>query len=65
LVLLGGLLGLMAPTLADHGPTERRELARLVGARYWGPGCFSAALREAVLTGRARRLDRTRYGAAE
>src|SRR5215207_768902 len=22
--------------LAEHGPTERRELARLVGARFWG-----------------------------
>jgi MFS family permease len=51
-------------TLAEHGPTERRELARLVGARYWGPGRFAAALREAVLSGRARRLDRTRFGPA-
>jgi len=51
--------------LAEHGPTERRELARLVGARYWGPGRFPAALREAVLSGRARRLDRTHFGPAE
>ena len=51
--------------LAEHGPTDRRELARLVGARFWGPGHFSAALREAVLTGRARRLGRTRFGPAE
>jgi MFS family permease len=58
-------IGQVEHTLAEHGPTDRRELARLVGARYWGPGCFSAALREAVLTGRARRLDRTRYGPAE
>ncbi len=50
--------------LADHGPTERRELARLVGARFWGPGRFPAALREAVLSGRAQRLDRTRFGPA-
>lgn len=32
---------------------------------YWGPGRFPAALREAVLSGRARRLDRTRFGPAE
>ena len=51
--------------LAEHGPTERRELARLVGARFWGPGRFPAALREAVLSGRAKRIDRTRFGPAE
>ncbi len=51
--------------LAEHGPTERRELARLVGARFWGPGRFPAALREAVLSGRAKRIDRTRFGPVE
>ena len=51
--------------LAEHGPTERRELARLVGARFWGPGRFPAALREAVLSGRARRVDRTHFAPAE
>jgi len=48
--------------LADHGPTERRELSRLVGARLWGPGRFSAALRTAVESGRARRVSRNRFG---
>src|SRR5215218_5286272 len=51
--------------LAEHGPTERRELARLVGARFWGPGRFPAALREAVESGRARRIDRNRFGPAD
>ena len=51
--------------LAEHGSTERRELARLVGARFWGPGRFPAALREAVLSGRARRIDRSHYAPAE
>ena len=46
-------------------PTERRELARLVGARFWGPGRFSAALREAVESGRARRVARNRFGPAQ
>jgi hypothetical protein len=50
--------------LADHGPTERRELARLVSARYWGPGRFSAALREAIESGRARRVSRNHFGPA-
>jgi MFS family permease len=48
--------------LEEKGPTDRRELARLVGARFWGPGRFSAALHEAVDSGRARRLDRHRFG---
>ena len=42
-------IGRIESALAEHGPTERRQLARAVGARYWGPGRFSAALREAVL----------------
>jgi len=50
--------------LADRGPTERRELSRLVSARLWGPGRFSAALREAVESGRARRVSRNRFGPA-
>ncbi len=37
--------------LDEHGPTERRELEQLVGARYWGPGVFHDALREAVADG--------------
>jgi MFS family permease len=48
--------------LADREPTDRRELAQLVGARSWGPGRFSAALREAVESGRARRVSRSRFG---
>jgi hypothetical protein len=48
--------------LAERGPTERRELARAVGARFWGPGRFGAALREAVESGRARRAGRGRFG---
>jgi MFS family permease len=50
--------------LADREPTDRRELAQLVGARSWGPGRFSAALREAVESGRARRVSRNRFGPA-
>ncbi len=47
--------------LADRGPIERRELARAVGARFWGPGRFGAALREAIESGRAKRAGRNRY----
>jgi MFS family permease len=51
--------------LEEHGTTERRELARLVGARYWGPGVFSAAMREAIAEGRVRRLSRTTFAPAD
>jgi MFS family permease len=50
--------------LTDRGPTERRDLSRLVGARLWGPGRFSAALHKAVESGRARRVSRNRFGPA-
>ncbi len=45
-------------TLAGNGPVERRRLAQLVGARYWGPGRFRLALQEAVREGRVRRVSR-------
>ena len=55
----------IASALAEHGPMDRRELARVVGARYWGPGAFSGALRQAVLEGLARRVSRDAYGPSE
>jgi MFS family permease len=50
--------------LYDHGPTDRRELFRMVGARYWGPGAFARALRESVTDGAVRRLSRRVYAPA-
>ena len=51
--------------LDEHGPTERRELAGLVGARYWGPGVFREALREATADGDIRRTSRSTYAPAD
>jgi hypothetical protein len=51
--------------LAEHGPTERHLLASRVGARYWGPGAFHAALRMAVADGEVRRTGRNSYGLTE
>jgi hypothetical protein len=51
--------------LRDSGTVERRELERRVGARFWGPGRFRAALREAVDEGRAQRFSRSTYGPPE
>jgi hypothetical protein len=52
----------IARALEEHGPLERHDLERAVGARYWGPRRFRPALREAVVEGCAQRLSRTRYG---
>jgi MFS family permease len=49
--------------LSEHGELGRDELARRVGARYWGPGRFRAALREAVGEGVVRRASRSTYAA--
>jgi MFS family permease len=53
---------LIDAALRDRGAANRRELGRRVGSRYWGPGRFSAALRQAVAEGRARRLPRGQFG---
>jgi hypothetical protein len=58
-------IDVLARALDEHGPTDRQDLAQLVGARYWGPGRFSDALRAAVDEGRARRLSRRSYGPPE
>ncbi|HXE45790.1 MAG TPA: MFS transporter [Conexibacter sp.] len=49
--------------LEQHGPTERSALARLVGARYWGPGRFRGALVQALANRRIRRIGRGRFDA--
>jgi len=54
----------IARALEQHGPTERDELERLIGARYWGPGRFRPALHAALEDGRIRRLSRSTYGPA-
>jgi hypothetical protein len=51
----------IARALDERGPSTRAELNTLVGARYWGPGRFSAALREAVDGRRASRLSRDTF----
>ena len=49
--------------LQEHGELSRQALARRVGARYWGPGRFRAALREALREGAVRRASRSTYAA--
>ncbi len=54
-------IGLIAAALVEHGRLSREELGRRIGARYWGPGRFRSALREAVAEGAARRAGRNLY----
>ena len=54
-------IDVIARALDERGATDRDELAKAVGARYWGPGRFRRALREAVEEGRARRVSRNTY----
>ncbi len=56
---------IIARALEEHGELGREELGRRIGARYWGPGRFRAALREAVAEGAVRRVSRSRYAAAD
>ncbi|HTX32396.1 MAG TPA: MFS transporter [Solirubrobacteraceae bacterium] len=58
-------IGIITEALKQHGPLEREELKRLVGARYWGPGRFRAALRAALEDGLIKRRSRTIFAAGE
>ena len=57
-------IAIIGRALEDHGSANRRELARRVGARYWGPGRFRSALREAVAEGSVKRLRGGEYAPA-
>ena len=46
----------------EQGVLRRRELGKLVGCRYWGPGRFGRALREGVRQGRLSHPRRGLYG---
>jgi len=54
----------IASALKERGELTRGQLRDLVGARYWAPGRFSAALREAEQEGRLRRPSRSTYAPA-
>jgi MFS family permease len=47
--------------LDEHGQLSREQLAARIGARYWGPGRFRVALREALVEGAVRRPGRNLY----
>jgi hypothetical protein len=47
------------------GGLRRRDLAKRVGAKRWGPGCLSVALRRAIASGRVREVGRRTYERVE
>ncbi|MDX6725627.1 MAG: hypothetical protein QOK49_432 [Baekduia sp.] len=56
---------LIAAAVVARGALGHEELARLVGARTWGPGRFDGALRDAVDEGRASATAHHGYGPAD
>jgi len=52
----------IANAVQERGPMDLRELRRTVAARYWGPGRFGPAVREAVEEGRIVRVGRGKVG---
>ena len=54
-------MSLVERALEDRGEMRRSELGELLGCKYWGPGRFARALKEAVAQGRIRRSGFGRY----
>ncbi len=48
--------------VAEHGTLTREALAQAAGSRYWGPGQFREALRQAVDEGVVQPAGRGRFG---
>jgi len=57
-------LEMLERAVQAKGELRRRELGRLVGCKYWGPGRFGRALRAGVRQGRLSRPRRGVYGPA-
>jgi len=55
---------LLEQALHDKGEMRRGELGDLLGCKYWGPGRFARALKEAVDEGRIKHTSFGRYGPA-
>ena len=65
-VELGSEIERIMRIVHEHpGAIPRRELRRAVGARYWGPGLFDAAVRSALRQGRLRRVGPSSYASGE
>lgn len=45
--------------LNETGAIHRDQLAKIIGAGYWGPGMFRSAIHQATVEGRIHRISRT------
>jgi hypothetical protein len=54
-------MSLIERALKDQGEMRRSDLGDLLGCKYWGPGRFRRALKEAVEQGRIRHAGVGRY----
>ena len=52
----------LANVVRERGSLTSRGLYEAAGARYWGPGRFRAALREALAEGQVVRRGKSRFG---
>jgi hypothetical protein len=57
-------IGIIDRALQEQGELSQRELGERIGARYWGPGRYRAALRGAVSDGVVRRVSGDRYASS-
>jgi MFS family permease len=55
----------LANAVRENGAMRTDDLSRTVGSRYWGPGRFRRALRQAEAEGRVVRLARGQVGPPE
>ncbi|HET8561866.1 MAG TPA: hypothetical protein VFL69_15205 [Marmoricola sp.] len=54
---------MIANAVREEGPIADDDLRRLVGARFWGPGRFRPAVKEALTEGRVVRQGHNRLAA--
>lgn len=59
-VALDHEISMIESAVREEGPIADDELRRLVGARYWGPGRFRPAVKEAIAEGRVVRAGHNR-----
>ncbi|HET8604948.1 MAG TPA: hypothetical protein VFM09_13550 [Marmoricola sp.] len=53
-------ISMIENAVREEGPLEEDNLRELVGARFWGPGRFRPAVKEALAEGRVVRVGHNR-----
>jgi hypothetical protein len=58
-------ISMIENAVREEGPLEDDRLRELVGARFWGPGRFRPAVKEAIAEGRVVRVGHHRLAAPD